>query len=219
MIGLVIGGMQSLLWLILRELDWPQNASTLLSISFGIWITGGLHFDGLIDTADGLAAGQKRLLHAMRDSNVGASGVLALVSVLFVQISAIISLDKLVPIAFPIVTFWGRFSSLLAIDHFSCLYTNGSGHAHKQNWQGKKEFIPAFLCLCVTILVIMFTPMETSFRTKLIIAISLGIIPSFVIPNWLGTRLGGHSGDSYGATVVIVETSTLLLLSIFFKII
>ena len=34
------------------------------AISINLWLTGGLHFDGLMDTADGIAAGKRKSLEA-----------------------------------------------------------------------------------------------------------------------------------------------------------
>ena len=41
-----------------------------------------------------------------------------------------------------------------------------------------------------------------------------GLITSVSIPSLINKSLGGHSGDSYGASLVITETTNLLLLSI-----
>ena len=38
-----------------------------------------------------------------------------------------------------------------------------------------------------------------------------GLVPALAVPLWLGRRLGGHSGDSYGACVEWTETLALLL--------
>ena len=40
------------------------------------------------------------------------------------------------------------------------------------------------------------------------------LIPSILIPHLINKFLGGHNGDSYGAGLVITETTNLLLLSI-----
>jgi adenosylcobinamide-GDP ribazoletransferase len=47
----------------------------------------------------------------------------------------------------------------------------------------------------------------------LIVGIGAGILPAVLVPELLGRRLGGHSGDSYGASLVLVETVMLLLLA------
>ena len=62
------------LWLLLTALGWNALSVAPVVLAFGLWLTGGLHLDGLMDTADGLAAGATRVLEAMDDSRVGASG-------------------------------------------------------------------------------------------------------------------------------------------------
>ena len=86
----------AVLWLLLSALNWPSEAIAAAALALGLWLTGGLHLDGLMDTADGLAAGSSRCLEAMDDSRVGASGVQAAFIVLLLQFSALVQLDGLV---------------------------------------------------------------------------------------------------------------------------
>src|ERR1700680_1244032 len=53
----------------------------LLVLTFLVLITGGLHEDGLADTADGFGGGWNReqVLTILRDSRIGSFGALALV--------------------------------------------------------------------------------------------------------------------------------------------
>jgi len=211
---LLIGAIQSIAWLIFQKTGWPKEAIAVLSISIGLLITGGLHIDGLMDTADGLAAGKKKCLQAMVDSRVGASGVQALIVILAIQYAALLKLDYLAPIAFPIVTFWGRFSSLWAIANFPYLHSNRNSYFHTKYWKGFwRESIPSLLfILLFFIFLLLFSP--TLYRTLNLISFSLlGIVPAIVIPNVLGNHLGGHSGDTYGASLVLVETIILFILS------
>ena len=41
----------------------------------------------------------------------------------------------------------------------------------------------------------------------------LGAPVAVLVAEWLGRRLGGHTGDSYGAALVLTEAVTLLLLA------
>ena len=46
-----------------------------------MWVTGGLHLDGLVDVADALGAAHRspeRFLEVLRDPHVGAFGVMAI---------------------------------------------------------------------------------------------------------------------------------------------
>ena len=58
-IGVFIGGAQAALWLVGRELGVPSASCALLVLVLGLWLTGGLHLDGAMDTGDGLAAGPR----------------------------------------------------------------------------------------------------------------------------------------------------------------
>ena len=60
-----------------------------LVIVLGLALSGGLHSDGAMDTADGLAAGD-RCLEAMADSRVGASGVQAFAQLLLLRLAALV---------------------------------------------------------------------------------------------------------------------------------
>lgn len=58
---------------------WPEGGGAFL-LAAGVFLTGGLHLDGLADWADALGASRDkdRRLAVMKDSRVGAFGVLAL---------------------------------------------------------------------------------------------------------------------------------------------
>ena len=114
-IGLIIGSLQSISWILLSHFNWPNISISLISIAISILITGGLHIDGLMDTADGIGAGPSKRLEAIKDSRVGAMGVQSLVIILILQIAAIIKLEFYAPIAFPLAAFWGRISQIFAI--------------------------------------------------------------------------------------------------------
>lgn len=65
--------------------------AAVLTVALLQIITGGLHLDGLADSADGLAAGGDagRTLAVMRDSSVGAAGALAVTLLLFTDVAAL----------------------------------------------------------------------------------------------------------------------------------
>lgn len=66
---------------------WPMGVASLLDILLLAILSGGLHLDGLGDTADGLFSHKspERALAIMRDSRIGAMGLLAILFVLAVK--------------------------------------------------------------------------------------------------------------------------------------
>ena len=81
MIGLIVGGIAGgTLW-VAAQWNLHPLVCGLLGLAAGALVTGALHEDGLADDIDGLGAGgdRARRLEIMRDSHIGAFGVLALV--------------------------------------------------------------------------------------------------------------------------------------------
>ncbi len=216
LIGILIGFLQSFSWLLLKYFNWPNISVGLISIAISIFITGGLHIDGLMDTADGIGAGPSKQIEAMKDSRVGSIGVQSLVIILILQIAAIIKLDFYALFAFPLAAFWGRLSQIFAIENYEYIFKKESLSFHHESWKGiHQEIRPTLIILSIGIILFLFlTNLNISNTLLLIYCISTGLITSIIIPYCLNKSLGGHSGDSYGASLVITETTNLLLLSI-----
>lgn len=81
LIGIAIGLIGWFPYRVAEALGLPAMAAALLAVSATVLLTGGLHEDGLADTADGLGGGATReaKLAIMHDSRSGAFGVLALI--------------------------------------------------------------------------------------------------------------------------------------------
>ena len=207
-IGLVIGGLQAGLWWLLSGLEWPQVALVPAVLALGLWLTGGLHFDGLMDTADGLAAGPERCLEAMEDSRVGASGVQLSVVVLLLQFAALVRLGPLAPIALVVTSALARVSPLWAMARFAYLRVNGTAGFHRRHQKGLGDVVPTLVLLVV------LSPLNPLFQQLSFWMAPLCLLSALVVAEWLGRRLGGMTGDGYGAVVMLSETSGLLLMAL-----
>ena len=201
-IGLVIGALQALLCWGLLQLGWSTGAAVPLVIALGIWLSGGLHHDGLMDTADGLAAGPERCLEAMEDSRVGASGVLALVMVLMLQLGALIELGPAAPAALVMAGVWSRVAPLWAMARFAYLRPDGTAGFHRRHGRPLWDALPSAAVLLV--LAMVQSPVMLLSGAPVAVAVAEG----------LGRRLGGHTGDTYGAVLVLTEAFTLVLLAL-----
>ena len=216
LIGVLIGFLQSFSWLLLKYFNWPNLSAALISIAINIFITGGLHIDGLMDTADGIGAGPSKRIKALKDSRVGAIGVQSLVIILILQIAAIIKLGFYAPFAFPLVAFWGRVSQIFAIENYEYIFKKESGSIHQKHWKGiSKEIRPSLIIIFLGIIFFLFfNDLNISNILLLIYLILAGLTSSIITPYFINNSLGGHNGDSYGAGLVITETANLLLLGI-----
>ena len=198
----MIGAIQALLCWGLLQLGWTMSAAAPMVIALGIWLSGGLHHDGVMDTADGLAAGPERCLEAMEDSRVGASGVLALVMVLMLQLGALVQLGSAAPAALVTVGVWSRVAPLGAMARFPYLRRDGTAGFHRRHGRPRWDALPSGVVLLV--LCIVLNP----------VMLLAGAPVALVVAEGLGRRLGGHTGDSYGAVLVLTETFTLVLLAL-----
>ncbi len=80
LVGLIVGGLLSLADRAALYF-WSPGAAAMVDVALLAGITGALHLDGLSDTADGLYGNRPRdrALEIMKDSRVGAMGVVALI--------------------------------------------------------------------------------------------------------------------------------------------
>jgi adenosylcobinamide-GDP ribazoletransferase len=79
LVGQFVGLVAALVLLLAAHL-WSGLVAALLALLTAVLLTGALHEDGLADSADGLAGGRDAAhrLAIMKDSRIGAYGVLAL---------------------------------------------------------------------------------------------------------------------------------------------
>lgn len=204
-VGLVLGGLQAWMWQLGRD-HLPPLALVCLVLALGLGLSGGLHADGLMDTADGLAAGP-RALEAMDDSRVGAAAVQALVLVLLLRTAALLTLAPAAGWALLWAAFWGRVAPLVAMAHFPYLRAEGTAGFHRRHWRGLGlELLPAALGMALLLAMAGLQGGLAGASAGL-----LGLLPAVLVPLVLGRRLGGHSGDTYGACVEWSETGVLLL--------
>lgn len=92
--GLVVGGLGCIVGWSAMALGLSGTVGAILAVAVLIAATGAMHEDGLADTADGLWGGYtpERRLEIMKDSHIGTYGVLALLVIQLLRISAVATL-------------------------------------------------------------------------------------------------------------------------------
>lgn len=93
-VGLIVGGLGLLAYQGLCLLPVNEGLKGALLTAYFLIITGGIHFDGLMDTADAYFSRRDlaRKLEIMKDSRVGAFAVMAAILVLMVKAGALTQL-------------------------------------------------------------------------------------------------------------------------------
>ncbi len=175
--------------------------------------TSGLHLDGLMDTADGIFSHQNpaRMLEIMQDPRVGNFGVIIGILLLLTKFAALSSLgaNALFASIFLIPAF-ARLAEVYAIGKFDYLREQGKGKIWHDTTDYPRDFwMSAFLPIACTIGVL--------YKTSSLIFLAVPaatLIGGIVCALWLNKKLGGHTGDTYGATVEFAEAAGLLTAAI-----
>jgi len=210
LVGCAIGGLLCLTDWGLQALETPSLLKGGLLVVLWVWLTGGLHLDGAMDTADGLAVmDPKRRLEVMADSRTGAFGTMAAIAILGLKtlaLSEVTSLRALVLLAAPL---WGRWGQVVAIARYPYLKAEGKGAFHKATMR-----LPQDLLIGPLVALLLHGLYGGLYPVKTLSAIGMfpaGAILAGTIAAWFNRRLGGHTGDSYGA---VVEWTEVLLLCV-----
>jgi len=202
-VGAALGAAIGLVGLLLeRWLPPPAVAASLVAL--GALLTGALHLDGLMDTADGAFGGRDRgeRLAIMRDSRVGAFGVVAGGLALLLPFAALAELSgsrRLLALALA----WGlgRWAMVVAIHIFPPARADGLGAAARAA-AGRLPFAVATATAIGGAL---------AFGSSGVAAFALATGTALGGGRLLVRRLGGLTGDTYGAIAVVAETAVLYL--------
>ena len=213
LIGLGIGALLGLLDYTLQSVGMPILTRSAVVVVAWVAITGGLHLDGAMDTADGLAVTDpKRRLEVMVDSHTGAFGAIAAIALLLLKTVALSELLDWRWFLLPLVAGWGRWAQQVAIARYPYLKPTGKGAFHKAAIRSWQDVVPSLLMLLLLGLLPMFVFLNARW---LGIGLLSGGAIALVVPAWFNRKLGGHTGDTYGAVVEWTEAFLLISLTAF----
>lgn len=212
LIGLLIGGLLGGVDQGLAFAGLPTLTRSAVVVAIWIAITGGLHLDGAIDTADGLAVTDpQRRLAAMADSTTGAFGAMAAVILVVLKTTALADAGQGRWWLLPFACGWGRWAQQVAIARYPYLKPTGKGAFHKAAIRSLWDTLPSLLLLLGLSMVPLFLPHLPLSPFPLPLMMSLGgMTIACLVPAWFNHKLGGHTGDTYGATVEWTETLFLV---------
>ncbi|MDJ0674785.1 MAG: adenosylcobinamide-GDP ribazoletransferase [Calothrix sp. MO_167.B42] len=213
-IGLIIGGILAILDFAIASLGMPVLTRSAVVVIAWIGITGGLHLDGAMDTADGLAVMEpQRRLEVMADSATGAFGAMIAVIIVLIKTTALVDIQEHRWLMLMAACGWGRWGQQVAIACYPYLKPRGKGAFHKQAIRSYKDLLPGLILL--SLFSIFTIPL---YKKKLyIMAATLlaGSVIAIATPAWFNYKLGGHTGDTYGAVVEWTEALFLCVLTVF----
>jgi len=195
LVGLAVGG----IWWGASEAFPPLVAAVIAVVADAI-LTGGLHLDGLADTADGVLphveGGSERRTAIMATPEVGAFGVVTLVVVLVGRVAALASME---PDVLLVAGLWCASRVAMALALAVVPYVGGGlGTAFGRGRAAAWGLVPAAL-LCATA------------GVAGVAALGGLALASIGVVLLARHRLGGVTGDVLGAAGVVGETIGLVL--------
>ena len=211
-VGLIIGGLLALVDEALVLLQVPYLVASGLVVALWLALTGGLHMDGVMDVADGLAVPDpQRRLAVMADSRMGAFGGMAAVVVIVLKILSLAAMGQFRWFAIVAACAWGRWAQQWAIAYYPYLKKEGKGAQHKAALPSIWYTVPNAALLCGLSLCLGLTAIVS---WSLVLRASVcGWAIACLVSAYFHRQLGGHTGDTYGAVVEWTEVLLLCCLS------
>lgn len=202
-VGLFLGGILFLLNFVLTPLlHNPIVIVTVLLVIY-IFLTGGLHIDGLSDSVDGVVGGRsdrRKILSIMDDSHIGAEGVIAVVCDILLKFVLLMSLLSNVLLIFPVISRWAMVLSMVLSRPAK---DSGAGRLFIENTKLQNFFIATLFCVIFAVIIL---PLIKTF-----IAILISGLVTVLTTFFFTKKIGGMSGDSIGAINEITEIVVLLV--------
>jgi len=208
LVGLLLG---LAVWLVGRLTEWGFGSASspiaaVLTVAFWIYATGALHLDGWMDLADGLGSqrSRERALEIMKDSRVGAMGVVAAIVLILIKVAAVQQLaaaNALLAIA--VVPAMARGTLLMAIRFFPYIQEKGLGSGLRGSITSAVLWVNGLFVLAASF---GFAGLFGS------ITFAAVLLAGWLFGLYIVRRLGGYTGDVYGALIEGAEAFALLAL-------
>ncbi|MBI5875910.1 MAG: adenosylcobinamide-GDP ribazoletransferase [Deltaproteobacteria bacterium] len=190
----------------------PHDIASCLVLLILILTNGGFHLDGFADTIDGLAGGntKEERLDIMKDSRIGAIGVVALILLLLTKFLAINSLQaeikNYILFLLPVIGRWSMVPMAYWANY--ARPTGGLGRAFTEYTGLKQLLLASFFALLSSVIF-----MKQAGAAYFIVLLIL----TYLTTLYFRKKLGGVTGDVFGFQSEITEVIFLILASISFN--
>lgn len=189
----------------LAEPAFGASVAATLAVATLVVLTGALHQDGLADCADGLGArgDRERRLAVMRDSAIGAFGMLALLGWGLLLTSALAELTRTEALkALVTAGIAGRWAALV--------HATAAPPARRDGLGASFDVAPVALLVASAAALagalLLIGPLQG------LAALGAALLVAGAVTLWARRTLGGRTGDTLGATVALAEVAVCLTL-------
>ena len=215
LVGVIIGWILFLAIALLKHLFSTLTNSAVLTLLL-VGLTGGIHLDGLSDTADGMLSyrSSDRIIEIMKDSQIGAMGALSLILLILLKI-AFFNEILLYDLHFFVLLFpvFGRLSIVNACFFGKPIEKSSLGRGFIGNMTSR-AFIGTQLAYYIYIAGVVAWLSENIYDMLVFLIIAfitqiVLIVLAYYIVKRTSTKIGGISGDILGAVCEIGETMSM----------
>jgi len=205
LVGFVLGAVLAAVDFLISPLASPALTSAILVALLAL-LTRGLHLDALADAVDGLGAGgsRERMLQVMDDSRTGAFGAAAIALTLLLKTCALEGMDGerwRALMAAPVLGRW----SMVALGYRSKAAKPGLG----------SELIDALstehLVVATLIASLLLTAILQAAGFAMVLCLA---VLTLACKTYFHRRLGGVTGDLFGAVGELSETLAIIWLAL-----
>jgi adenosylcobinamide-GDP ribazoletransferase len=202
-IGVLIGVLVVLTLYVTSLTGWIAGAGVIAMI-VAVWITRGLHVDGLADVMDALGASRtrERRLEIMKDPHMGAFGVMGIVADLLLKTVALSHLAALSQWSLALVPF--------IVSRTAQVFLATSLPYARQEGGKAAAFVQearSYHLLLALLAAVAFCFAASGFGGLLLLL--QGLILALIIKFWMKHHFGGVTGDLLGAANEVIETGLL----------
>ncbi|MHB8670572.1 MAG: adenosylcobinamide-GDP ribazoletransferase [Acidimicrobiales bacterium] len=208
-IGLALGG---LWWLSVRS--WPAPVAAAVVVAADLAMTGLLHFDGLVDAADGLLPHlpRGRRLEVMEEPSVGAFGVGVAGATLLLRWSALAAISPARPLL--IAGLWCASRSAMALTARTQRYARPEGGLADAFLAAPSPSVPRAAGVVVVPVVGIIGGVGLATAAQGVqgaASVVAGVAAAAMVVALARSRIGGFTGDVLGALGVVAETLGLVV--------
>ncbi len=205
--GLAVGAVSALVVSIGNHVGVPRLLAAAWSVAAAVLLTGGLHEDGLADTADGFGGGRtrERRLEIMRDSRIGSYGAVALVLSLGIRVAAIGALPP--ARAWVALLVAGALSRAAMLPVLALLPPARGDGLGRTVGSAPRWALAAGALVAAAASLVLIPPLRAACALASAALVGVGVAAL------AGRRIGGQSGDVLGACCGVAECAVLTVLA------
>jgi len=205
-VGLIIGLFNFGIYHVAQNF-FGQVMTPIMCLSANIFITGGIHIDGLADTCDGIfsARDKEKILEIMKDSRIGTNGTIAIVLDFIFRLGLLFSIpSKVIGFTIILAPVAAKILILLLMGLSKYARTQGGmGGLFYSHLSAKRLIIGIGLGILMILAIGSF---------KALLALMCSLIVILLYRKMVIDKIGGMTGDTLGAANELTEICFMIFI-------